>query len=88
MQTEIKKWGNSAAVRLPAKALAQAGIEINSSVEIVAVDGEIILKPIANPTDEYTLDDLLAIGPDNAFDLQDDEDREWLNDDPGGQEML
>ena len=87
MQTEIKKWGNSAAVRLPAKVLAQAGMDINSSVEIVAGDGEIILKPIANPTDEYTLDDLLAIGPDNAFDLQ-DEDREWLNSETRGQEIL
>lgn len=87
MQTEIKKWGNSAAVRLPAKVLAQAGMDINSNVEIVAVDGEIILKPIANPTDEYTLDDLLAIGPDDAFDLH-DEDREWLNSETRGQEIL
>ena len=72
-------------MRLPAKVLAKAGMDINSNVEIVAVDGEIILKPIANPTDEYTLDDLLAIGPDDAFDLH-DEDREWLN--TRGQEIL
>ena len=85
MQTEIKRWGNRTAVILSAKVLAQAGIDINSSVEIVAGDGEIILNPIANPADEYTLDDLLGIGPDNAFDLR-DEDRDWLN--PMGQETF
>ena len=87
MQTEIKKWGNSAAVRLPAKVLAQAGMDINSSVEIVAVDGEIILKPIANRTGEYTLDNLLSIGPDSNFDLR-DEDRDWLNSETRGQEIF
>ena len=87
MQTEIKKWGNSAAVRLPAKVLAQAGMDINSSVEIVAVDGEIILKPIANRTGEYTLDDLLSIGPDSNFDLR-AEDRDWLNSETRGQEIF
>ena len=87
MQTEIKKWGNSAAVRLPAKVLAQAGMDINSSVEIVAVDGEIILKPIANRTGEYNLADLLSIGPDSNFDLQ-DEDWDWLNSETRGQEIF
>lgn len=87
MQTEIKKWGNSAAVRLPAKVLAQAGMDINSSVEIVAVDGEIILKPIANRTGEYNLADLLSIGPDSNFDLR-AEDRDWLNSETRGQEIF
>ena len=87
MQTEIKKWGSSAAVRLPAKVLAQAGMDINSSVEIVAVDGEIILKPIANRTGEYNLADLLSIGPDSNFDLQ-DEDWDWLNSETRGQEIF
>lgn len=87
MQTEIKKWGNSAAVRLPAKVLAQAGMDINSSVEIVAVVREIILKPIANRTGEYTLDNLLSIGPDSNFD-QRDEDRDWLNSEARGQEIF
>ena len=86
MQAEIKKWGNSAAVRLPAKVLAQAGLEVDSSIQIVVVNGEIILKPVQQP-EEYTLDDLLSASPKSAFELN-DEDNNWLNDTPKGQELL
>ena len=86
MQTEIKKWGNSAAVRLPAKALAQAGLDISSSIEIVVLDGEIILKPVKQ-SGEYSLDDLLAVSPESAFEL-DDADNAWIGDKPKGKEHL
>ena len=33
METQIKKWGNSAAVRIPAAVLAEAGIELDQRVE-------------------------------------------------------
>ncbi|MGD0958594.1 MAG: AbrB/MazE/SpoVT family DNA-binding domain-containing protein [Methylomonas sp.] len=36
MQTEIKKWGNSAVVRLPATMLAQLKLEVGSTVELTA----------------------------------------------------
>jgi antitoxin MazE len=40
----IKKWGNSAAVRIPAPLLADAGIEINQPVEVRAERGRIIIE--------------------------------------------
>ena len=86
METEIKRWGNSAAVRLPAKVLAKAGLEMDSSIKIEAVDGEIIIKP-ANSQKEYTMDELLSGSPASSF-ILDDEDREWLNDAPKGEELL
>ncbi|MFK0574115.1 AbrB/MazE/SpoVT family DNA-binding domain-containing protein [Endozoicomonas sp.] len=86
MQTEIKKWGNSAAVRLPAKVLAMAGLEVESSIEILVINGEIILKPVRQD-EEYSLEDLLSASPDKSFDL-DDDDKRWLNDTPKGEELL
>lgn len=41
----IRKWGNSAAVRLPASALAAAGIAVDDPVEVREEDGRIIIEP-------------------------------------------
>ena len=47
MTTTIKRWGNSAAVRIPRHALAQANLEEGADVEIVLVkEGEITLRAI------------------------------------------
>lgn len=50
MRTEIKRWGNSAAVRLPSKLIAAAHLDINNPILIEAKNGEIIIK--AAPKDE------------------------------------
>lgn len=34
MQTEIKKWGNSAVVRLPAPMLSELGLTVGSRIEL------------------------------------------------------
>lgn len=44
MQTEIKRWGNSAALRLPSKLLAQAHLEIATPVDINVEAGKIIIQ--------------------------------------------
>ena len=49
MRTEIKKWGNSAALRLPAAALAKAGLTVNSPVEIHAVEGKMVVSAVTTP---------------------------------------
>ncbi len=48
MLSEVKKWGNSAAVRLPSKVLAAAGLEAGASISIEVVDHKVIIEPIAN----------------------------------------
>ncbi|HLU16263.1 MAG TPA: AbrB/MazE/SpoVT family DNA-binding domain-containing protein [Burkholderiaceae bacterium] len=65
MRGVIKKWGNSAAVRLPAPALKSLHLNIEDQVEICLEDGCIVLKPV--PEGQYRLGDLLArITPDNV----------------------
>ncbi|MDR1736938.1 MAG: AbrB/MazE/SpoVT family DNA-binding domain-containing protein [Oscillospiraceae bacterium] len=45
MTTTIKRWGNSAAIRIPRSVLAQANLEEGTDVEIVlAKEGEITLR--------------------------------------------
>jgi len=48
MLSEVKKWGNSAAVRLPSKVLAAAGLDTGTPISIEVVDNKIIIEPVAN----------------------------------------
>ena len=84
MQTNIRKWGNSAGAILPANALAKAGIKLGDSVDVVAESGQIIIKS-ASP--EYTLDELLDATPASAVRLS-KEDKAWLSTKPVGREIL
>jgi antitoxin MazE len=56
MKSVIKKWGNSAAIRLPAKILASAQIDINTEVEISPQKNCIIISPVKQ---KYDLDNLI-----------------------------
>jgi len=49
MQSQINKWGNSAAVRIPANMLASMGLAVNSHVTINILDGKIVIEPIKEP---------------------------------------
>lgn len=44
MQSEVKRWGNSAAVRLSSKILAQAKLDISSPIRIVVEAGKIVIE--------------------------------------------
>jgi antitoxin MazE len=64
MRVTIKKWGNSASVRIPASIMAAAHIELDHQVDVREEGGRIVIEPLRQP--EYKLDDLLAgITPDN-----------------------
>ena len=64
MQSEIKRWGNSAAVRLPTRILAQAQLEMSSLIDIEVVDGKIVIAAAPEPANKLKLPfseaDLLA----------------------------
>ena len=49
VHSEIKKWGNSAAIRLPGKILAEARLEVNSPVSMVVKGRKIIIEAAAGP---------------------------------------
>jgi len=64
MAVLVKKWGNSAAVRIPAGVLAEAGLAIDQPVEVRQERGRIIIEPAR--TLRFELKDLLdAIRPEN-----------------------
>ena len=48
METKINKWGNSAAVRLPASVLTSMGLELNSPITIDVIEGKIVIAPADN----------------------------------------
>jgi antitoxin MazE len=58
MDTVIRKWGNSLAVRLPMSVINEAHFNPEQKVSIRAQDGLIIIEPVGKV--EYTLDELVA----------------------------
>jgi antitoxin MazE len=57
MQTTIKKWGNSLALRIPKLFANNANLKINKTVDISIDNGSIIITPISEK--EYSLEKLL-----------------------------
>lgn len=55
MRVEVQKWGNSAAVRIPAPALKDVGMQVGQSLELRVEAGKLVMGPAAE-----SLDDLLA----------------------------
>ncbi|BBU60241.1 antitoxin MazE [Methylosinus sp. C49] len=58
MRAIVKKWGNSAAVRIPSAVMEQARLEIDQAVEVRVEGGSVVIEPLAAP--EFSLEDLLA----------------------------
>lgn len=46
MQTEIKKWGDSAVVQLPATMLSELALSASSPVELRHEDGRLVIEPV------------------------------------------
>ncbi len=58
MRVEVKKWGNSASVRIPASIMAAAALSIDQAVDVREEGGRIIIEPVKAPV--YSLDELVA----------------------------
>ncbi len=46
MYTEIKKWGNSAVVRLPATMLSELSLSVGSPIELKHENGHLVIEPV------------------------------------------
>ena len=57
MQTKIKKWGNSLALRIPKLLALDANLKLNKLVDLSIDKGSIIIVPIVEK--EYSLEKLL-----------------------------
>jgi antitoxin MazE len=57
MKATVKKWGNSAAVRIPAAVMQATHLDLDEVVDVREESGRIIIEPIRQKT--YDLDQLL-----------------------------
>lgn len=70
MKARVKKWGNSASVRIPAAVLQAAKLRLEDSVDVREESGRIVIEPVARK--EYCLSELLnKITPENLHDEAD-----------------
>lgn len=58
MQSVVKKWGNSAAVRIPASVLDAARVRLDQPVDVREEGGRIVIEPL-RPV-RYDIDVLAA----------------------------
>lgn len=49
MRVMVKKWGNSASVRIPASVMAAASLTIDQAVEVREEGGRVVIEPIRTP---------------------------------------
>ncbi|MUL38915.1 AbrB/MazE/SpoVT family DNA-binding domain-containing protein [Gloeocapsopsis dulcis] len=59
MKSQIGRWGNSLAWRIPKHIVEELSLESNDEVNCHVEDGKIVIEPVSKQKD-YTLDDLLA----------------------------
>ncbi|WP_421931019.1 AbrB/MazE/SpoVT family DNA-binding domain-containing protein [Phenylobacterium sp.] len=57
MRVQIKKWGNSASVRIPASVMAAASLSLDQAVDVREEDGRVVIEPVQ--ASKYDLDQLL-----------------------------
>jgi antitoxin MazE len=64
MRAAVKKWGNSASVRIPSTMLRAAHLNVDDMVEVREESGRIVIEPIERK--EYSLAELVkGISPRN-----------------------
>jgi len=67
MRVFVKKWGNSASVRIPTGIMQAVRLDLDDAVDVREEDGRIVIEPI-RPA-EFSLAELLAdITPANLHD--------------------
>ena len=70
MRVIVKKWGNSASVRIPSAVMQAAQLALDDAVDVREEGGCIVIQPLRSQ--EYNLAQLLSqITPDNLHDKVD-----------------
>jgi len=78
MQSQIGKWGNSLAFRIPKHAVLELELQSEQTVVVTVENGKLIIEPVKNTT-KYSLDELLE------QEMEDDEEISWGK--PEGKEV-
>ena len=70
MRATVKKWGNSAAVRIPASVMQAMHLDLDEVVDVREEAGRIVIEPVRQKA--YDLDELLrGITPQNRHEAVD-----------------
>lgn len=70
MRATVRKWGNSAAVRIPASVMQATRLDLDEVVDVREEEGRIVIEPVRQKT--YNLDALLkGITPKNQHEAVD-----------------
>ena len=70
MKTQIGRWGNSLAIRIPKYIAEELELTVNGEVDCLLKDGILIVQPL-NKLSKYTLQELIA------QELEEDPEIEW-----------
>lgn len=65
MRVGVQKWGNSAAVRIPAPALKDAGMQVGRSLGLRVEGGNLVMEPAAESLEDF----VVKITPENRHGL-------------------
>ena len=65
MRVYVKKWGNSASVRIPSGIMRALDLRIDQAVDVREEGGRIVIEPLAAPAAD--LDNLLAAMTPDTF---------------------
>lgn len=68
MRVIVRKWGDSASIRIPASVMAAANIHIDQPVDVRAESGRIVIGPVAPPDIDALIE---AITDENRHDETD-----------------
>jgi len=85
MKAEVKKWGNSAVIRIPKAVMEQCQFEVASPINMQVEGNKLIIE--LDRDIEYSLDALLQQCSPKKMILSKD-DKEWLSSKPVGKELL
>jgi antitoxin MazE len=66
MRTNVKQWGNSASVRIPASIMAAASLRIDQEVDIREEGGRVIIQPVTVPAALWLAENATALTSSNA----------------------
>ena len=85
MKGIVRKWGNSAAIRLPAAVLEAARVNLDQVVDVREEAGRIVIEPVRQRP-HYTLAELIASC--GGKKRRSREEQDWMDAPPVGREAL
>ncbi len=65
MTAKISKWGNSQGLRMPKDIMDSLHLQVGDNVNIIMLDGKVIIEPIKKEILSYDLNELVSKIPTN-----------------------